>query len=154
MLYLWLKLIHIISSTLLFGTGIGTASTMVYAYYSKNRQIIAAITRYVVLADWIFTATSGVLQLLTGFALVFIAGYSFTYFWIWGALLGYIIAGMCWFIVVYLQFKMRDMAHEANLTNSMLPERFHYYFKMWFILGWPAFISLLVVFYLMTIKPS
>lgn len=153
MLYLWLKLIHIISSTILFGTGIGTASTMLYGYLTKDTKIIAAITRYVVLADWMFTATSGVLQFFTGLSLVLVAGYSFSNFWIWGAIIGYVIAGVCWFPVVYLQLKMRDMAAAATLHNTHLPDAFHRYFKIWFYLGWPAFISLMGVFYLMTVKP-
>ena len=36
MLYLWLKFIHVLSSTILFGTGIGTACVMLYAYTCKS----------------------------------------------------------------------------------------------------------------------
>lgn len=42
MLYLWIKLLHILSATILFGTGIGTAAVLVYGYYSKNKLITAA----------------------------------------------------------------------------------------------------------------
>lgn len=150
--YLWLKFIHIISSTILFGTGIGTACIMLYGHLTKNVQVIAATTRYVVLADWIFTGTSGLIQPITGFGMVYLVGYPWNSLWIIGSILGYIIAACCWFPVVYLQIKIRDFAKKAEATNTPLPPVYFRYFKYWFYLGWPAFISLIIVFYLMTSK--
>lgn len=152
--YLWLKFIHVVSSTILFGTGIGTACVMLYSHLTQDTRIISVISRYVVMADWIFTAPSGVVQLLTGLWMVYLAGYSFYAWWIWGSLAGYVIALFCWLPVVYLQIRMRDMAIEANAVNSHLPVKYYTLFRYWFYLGWPAFISLLIVFYLMTNKPS
>ncbi|MBI2786370.1 MAG: DUF2269 domain-containing protein [Legionella longbeachae] len=154
MLYFWLKFIHVISSTILFGTGIGTACTMLYAHQTKNTQVIAATTRYVVLADWIFTGTSGFIQPLTGLWMVYLAGFSWTSLWVMGSIIGYLIAAFCWFPVVYLQIKMRDFAAEADQNNTPLAPIYFRYFKYWFYLGWPAFISLIIVFYLMTNKPG
>jgi uncharacterized membrane protein len=153
MLYLWIKYIHVLSSTVLFGTGIGTASIMLYGHYTKDTHVIAAITRYVVLADWLFTATSGIMQPLTGFWMIYIAGYSLKLMWVWGSILGYLIAGLCWVPVVFLQIKMRDAAIAASTHKEPLPNAYFRYFKYWFCLGWPAFISLMIVFYLMTNKP-
>lgn len=152
-MYFWLKFIHVISSTILFGTGIGTACVMLYAHQTRNIIVIAAIARYIVLADWVFTTTSGIIQLLTGLCMVYLAGYTFSATWIWGSLLGYTIAACCWFPVVYLQIKMRDFAIEANQSKTPLPAQYYSYFHYWFWLGWPAFFSLIIVFYLMTNKP-
>lgn len=152
MLYLWLKWLHILSATILFGTGIGTACNMFLAHRTRDVYIIAATSRYVVLADWMFTSTSGVIQPITGLWMVYLAGYSLTSTWILGTILGYIIAACCWFPVVYLQIKMRDIAVTALKNNSNLPLQYFRYFNYWFCLGWPAFISLIVVFYLMTFK--
>ncbi len=153
MLYLWLKFIHVISSTILFGTGIGTASVMLYGHLTRDTRIIAAISRYVVIADWVFTSPSAIVQLLTGLWMVHLAGYSFSLLWVWGGLIGYSIAAVCWIPVVYLQMKMHAFAEHAEKFRLPLPARYHQYFKYWFCLGWPAFISLVVVFYLMTNKP-
>jgi uncharacterized membrane protein len=153
MAYLWLKLIHVISSTILFGTGLGTATVMLYGYYCQNISAMAVINRYVVLVDWIFTGTSGFIQPISGLLLVYIAGYPLHSLWIIGSLIAYSIAAVCWFVVVYLQIKLRDLSELACQKNSELPEIYHVYFKWWFILGWPAFISLIVVFYLMVMKP-
>lgn len=153
MLYLWLKFFHVLSSTILFGTGIGTASTMVYSHMTRDTHVIAATTRYVVFADWIFTTTSAFIQPITGFWMMYLVGYSFTAFWIAGSIIGYVVAAFCWFPVVHFQMKMRDLAAKADAEKTALPETYYKYFKYWFILGWPAFISLIIVFYLMTNKP-
>lgn len=154
MLYFWLKFIHVLSSTILFGTGIGTACTMLYAHKTQNTQIIASTASYVVLADWIFTGTSGFVQPVTGLWMVYLVGYSWTSLWIMGSIIGYLIAAFCWFPVVYLQIKMRDLAVIAAQNNTPLPAEYFRYFKYWICLGWPAFISLIIVFYLMTNKPA
>lgn len=154
MLYLYLKFIHIVSSTILFGTGIGTASNLFLAHRTKDISLIAATTRYVVVADWIFTGTSGIVQAITGLWMVFLVGYSLTSLWILGSIIGYCIAALCWFPVVYLQIKMRDMAVLAHKSGTTLPPLYYRYYHIWFWLGWPAFISLIVVFYLMSNKPT
>lgn len=151
--YLWLKLIHILSATILFGTGIGTASTFLFAHRTGNPHIIASTARYVVLADWMFTTSSGIIQPITGLWMMYLAGYALTSTWILGAIVGYLIAACCWFPVVYLQIKMRDIASNAAAKKSALPAQYYQYFKVWFWLGWPAFFTLMIVFYLMTFKP-
>lgn len=153
MLYLWLKYIHILSSTILFGTGIGTACVMMYGHYTKNINAMAVINQYVVRVDWLFTGTSGFLQPLTGLWMVYLMGYPLTSLWLLGSMIGYLITAICWFIVVYLQIKIRNITIHAALNNTALPPQYYLYFKYWFILGWPAFISLLIVFYLMVMKP-
>lgn len=152
-LYLWLKFIHILSSTILFGTGIGTACNLFLAHKTKDIYLIANTAKYVVLADWIFTGTSGFIQPVTGFWMVYLAGYSFTSLWVLGSIIGYLIAAFCWLPVVYFQIKMRDFAFAAYKNNTALPPTYFRYFRYWFYLGWPAFISLIIVFYLMTSKP-
>jgi len=153
MLYLWVKTIHILSSTLLFGTGIGTACNLYFANKTKDIYLIAKTTHYVVIADWIFTGTSGILQPITGFWMMALYHYSFTLKWIMGGIIGYLIAGIAWCIVVYLQIQLRNLARVALNNQQPLPPLYHRYFRYWFLLGWPAFMSLLIVFYLMTNKP-
>lgn len=153
MLYLWIKYLHILSSAVLFGTGLGTAAYMFIACQTKNVKIISSVTRQVVIADWLFTSTSGLLQPITGLLLVYLAGYSFKLPWIWGAILGYIIAACCWFPVVYLQIQIHQLAKAAHQQAAPLPAQYFRYYRYWFWLGWPAFLSLMTVFYLMTNKP-
>ena len=153
MLYAWIKIIHIISSSVLFGTGLGTAFYMFYVNLQKNVALIAKATAEVVFADWLFTLTSGIIQAITGFALVFLKNYSLSSFWVYASILGYVIAGACWVPVVWLQMQCRDLAITAAANNIPLSDEYKKYFKIWWLLGIPAFIALIGVFYLMTNKP-
>jgi len=126
---------------------------LIYGSYTNNSTIIALINRYVVMADWIFTAPSIVIQPITGVLMIGLVNYSFSYFWIYGSIIAYSIAVCCWIPVVFLQYKMRNIAMKSLNKNELLPREYYYYFKIWFLLRWPAFLSFLIVFYLMTFKP-
>ena len=56
--YVIVKWLHILSSTLLFGTGLGSAFYMFFASRTRDAHAIAVVVRYVVIADWLFTATT------------------------------------------------------------------------------------------------
>ncbi len=154
MLYAWIKILHIISASVLFGTGLGTAFYMFHVNQQKNVALIAAATSAVVVADWLFTATSGVIQAITGFILVYLKGYSLLSLWVLGSILGYVIAGICWLPVVWLQMQCRDLALEASIKKVPLSPEYQRYFRIWCLLGIPAFIALTGVFYLMANKPE
>ncbi len=152
--FLWVKWIHILSATLLFGTGLGTAFHMLATYVRGEVSAVAAMTRNTVLADWLFTATSGVVQPATGFLMVYLVGYDPFEGWLALTYLLYVIAGACWLKVVLLQYEMRDLAIAATENGEALPDEFHRAMRLWFILGWPAFFSLITVFVLMVMKPA
>jgi uncharacterized membrane protein len=152
--YLVVKWVHILSSTFLFGTGIGSAFYMLFTSISKDVRAIAVVSRHVVLADWIFTSTTVVLQPLTGFYLVHLAGYPLGSTWIAWSLGLYLLAGACWLPVVWIQLKMRDMAQVAARTDTALPALYWRYLRIWTALGIPAFFALIVVFWLMVAKPA
>jgi uncharacterized membrane protein len=153
--YVVWKWLHILSSTLLFGTGIGTAFFMFVANRTGDVRAIAVVTRTVVIADWIFTATTVVFQPLSGWMMMRIAGIPWTATWIWLSLLLYAVAGLCWLPVVWLQMHLREMANETAASGApMLPARYWRYERVWVVLGIPAFSALVVVFYLMVAKPA
>ena len=153
-MYLTLKLVHILSATVLFGTGLGTAFSMWRANASKDPGVILVVTRNVVLADWLFTTPAAIVQPLSGFALASAAGFSFNSHWLLLALVLYVFVGACWIPVVWLQLRMRDLAREAVATAQPLGSRYHHYFRIWFALGWPAFLGVLAIFVLMVFKPA
>ncbi len=154
MLYVWIKIIHIISASVLFGTGLGTAFYMLYANLQKDTKLIAKATTEVVIGDWLFTLTSGVIQAMTGFILIYLKGYSLLSFWVLASILSYVIAGVCWVPVVWLQIRCRDLAIFASANTISLPDEYKTYFRIWWLLGIPAFTLLVIVFYLMTNKPT
>lgn len=151
--YVVLKWLHIVSSTLLFGTGIGSAWYMLFANVSRDVRAIAVVAKYVVVADWLFTATTAILQPLTGFYMIYLAGYPLHSKWIMWSIILYVIAGVCWLPVVWLQIRMRDLAAEAARLDTPLPALYWRYFRIWVALGVPAFAAFIVIFWLMVAKP-
>ncbi len=155
MSYILLKYIHILSSTLLFGTGLGTAFHGFLAFRTKDPHVVAAVGRSVVLADWLFTAPAVIVQPITGVAMALQASVPLTSGWLALSIALYILVGMCWLPVVWLQIQLRRMA-EACLRSGgdPLPPLYFHYLRLWFILGWPAFMAVLAIFYLMVFKPD
>lgn len=154
MSYFILKFIHILGASVLFGTGLGIAFFMFFAVRSGDIKIIAPVSRIVVVADYIFTFTAALLQPISGALLVLEVGYSFSEFWVYLSLILYVFIGLCWIPVVFMQIEMSKLANEAFKTGSALPARFHLLYRRWFILGWPAFISIMGIFALMIMKPD
>jgi uncharacterized membrane protein len=153
MTYLVVKWLHVLSSTVLFGTGLGSAYYMFFASRTRDPRVIAAVVRYVVIADWLFTTTTIVFQPLTGFWMLHLSGIPWTSRWIIASLALYVLAGVCWLPVVWLQLRMRDMAARASAEGAALPPLYWVYLRRWTALGVPAFVALVIVFWLMVAKP-
>ena len=152
--FTWLKLIHILSATVLFGTGLGTAFFMWRADRSGDLPAIAVTARHVVLADFLFTVPAVMVQPVTGVLIAIEADYTFTEPWLLAAIGLYLLIGACWLPVVRLQLRMRDLAEAARATSEPLPASYHRAMRLWFTLGWPAFASILAVFALMVFRPT
>lgn len=151
--YLVAKWLHILSSTVLFGTGLGTAYYMFFASRTRDPRVIASVFGYGVAADWLFTTTTIVFQPLSGWYMAHLAGIPLTTRWILWSIGLYFLAGACWLPVVWLQLRMRDMARQALADGTPLPDAYARYLRIWVLLGIPAFLALVVVFYLMVAKP-
>ncbi|WP_306112253.1 MULTISPECIES: DUF2269 family protein [Roseovarius] len=152
--YLITKWLHILSSTVLFGTGIGTAFQMVWAMRTGRVQTIHSVASGVVVADWLFTTPAGIVQPLTGLALIHMAGFDPFAPWLLVTYALYLLGFACWAPVVRLQIRIRNLAAEALHTDAPLPQAAHRAYRIWFALGWPAFASLTLVFWLMVTKPA
>jgi uncharacterized membrane protein len=151
---LTVKLIHILSAILLFGTGLGTAFHGLASNLSKDVRAIAVADRNVVLADWLFTTPTVVIQPATGLWLAHLQDWPLTTGWIVASLVLYALAGACWLPVVLLQLRMRRMAEAAVAEGTALPPLYHHYFRIWFALGWPAFAAMVAIVALMVLKPE
>lgn len=150
--YALVKTIHILSSTLLFGTGLGSAYYLWRAHLEGDTRAVASVVRHVVQADWIFTTPTIVIQPLTGAWLVHAGGYPWSG-WVAASIALFIIAGACWLPVVWLQLRMRDLAAQSAVHDSPLSTQYWRYARIWFWLGVPAFAAIVGVFFLMVFKP-
>jgi uncharacterized membrane protein len=152
--YLLIKWVHILSSTVLFGTGLGIAFFQWSAHRRGEIQHIAHTARTVVVADAVFTAPAVVLQFITGWWLMQRLGLGFDQFWLAAALGLYLLAGACWLPVLWLQIRARDLALAAARQGTPLPAAYHRVMRWWFALGWPAFMAVFATFWLMVRKPA
>ena len=152
--YLFLKWIHVLSSTILFGFGAGTAWYMWNAHLTRDPATIASVGRMVVRADWIFTGTSGIVQPLSGIALAYLIGWPLTAPWLVATYALYLLAFVCWAPVVWLQIKAQQLAQDAADSGSALVPAYFRVMHAWFLLGWPAFLALVAIFWLMVAKPA
>jgi uncharacterized membrane protein len=152
--YTLLKVAHVLGATVLLGTGAGIAFFMLMAHRARDPAIIAHTAGIVVLADTVFTASAVILQPITGAALAHMAGYSLLSGWIGLSLVLYVVTGLCWLPVVWIQMRLRDMAVHSVATGEPLPERYFRMFRLWFVLGFPAFTAVLTIVWLMVAKPA
>ncbi len=148
-----LKWIHIISATLLFGTGLGSAFYKWSADRSGNLQAIAHTNRIVVIADWTFTTPTIIIQPITGIWLLSILGIPLNQGWVIATFALYCLAGACWLPVVWLQIRMRELSVTAVKQGESIDKSYHYYARIWFWLGIPAFTAMVAIYFLMVFKP-
>jgi len=149
-----LKLVHLLGATVLLGTGLGIAFFMWMAHRSDEPRLIAHTAKIVVVADFVFTAVAVVVQPISGAALAWIIGYSLLDPWIVASLALYLLVGLCWLPVVWIQIRLAALATAAAASSTVLPAEYHQLFRLWFALGWPGFGGTIAIFVLMIWKPT
>lgn len=148
--YLIVKTLHILSATLMVGTGFGTAFYLFFANRSGNVQAQAVVSRLVCRADWWFTTPAVIFQPLSGLWMIRHAGMD----WIVWTLVLYTLVGLCWLPVVVLQLRMAKTAQAAaERGERQLPDAYWRDARRWELLGYPAFCAMVIVYFLMVLKP-
>ena len=150
------KLLHLLSASVVFGTGMGIAF---FAWFGYRRAMAAeeidglrAVLRLTVIGDTVFTAPAVVLQLVSGIVLINLNQWSLLSPWSLSVLALYATVGALWLPVVVIQILMSREANRAPTIADLSPG-FHRQFLAWFVLGVPAFLIVLLLFYLMVAKP-
>ena len=145
--YLWIKLVHILSATILFGTGLGIAFFMLRAHLSGSREAMTIVVRSVVMADWVFTAPAVVVQLLSGLWLTRYLGISHDSTWFFSVIFLFSFVGVCWVPVVWIQIRIQRILANGGDRND-----YHRLFITWTVLGTLAFSGVLLLLALMVSK--
>ncbi|PIW30355.1 MAG: DUF2269 domain-containing protein [Rhodobacterales bacterium CG15_BIG_FIL_POST_REV_8_21_14_020_59_13] len=149
-----LRWLHVGGATVLLGTGAGIAFFMLMAHRTRDPALIAHTASVVVIADAIFTATAVILQPITGILLAWTVGWALGESWIVLSLVLYVVTGAFWLPVVWIQMRLRDLARAAHGDNAPLPASYYRLFRIWFACGIPAFLSVLVILWLMIARPA
>jgi uncharacterized membrane protein len=149
-----LRWLHVIGACVLLGTGAGIAFFMLLAHRTRDARLIAHVAGSVVIADFLFTATAVIAQPLTGIALALQIGWRLTEGWVLVSLGLYVVTGLFWVPVVFMQIRMRDIARAAAENRTALPEAYFRLFRLWFACGFPAFGAVLAILWLMLERPD
>lgn len=149
-----LRWTHVIGATVLFGTGAGIAFFMLMAQRTGRADLVAHVAGTVVVADTIFTATAVVVQPISGVLLARALGWPLSEGWIVLSLLLYVVTGLFWLPVVWIQIRIRNLARQAAIENRPLPAEEKHLFRIWFACGFPAFAAVLAIVWLMVARPA
>ena len=154
--YLLWKVAHVISASLIFGTGLGIAFFCWFGYRSAMRSgdigALRTTLRLTVIADACFIAPAVVFQIFSGLALIKELNWALLSQWSIAVAVLFVLVGACWLPVVAIQSSLAREAALAPAIDALSPA-FHRRFRIWFALGVPAFLGILVIYYLMVAKP-
>lgn len=150
---LFLRWLHVLGATVLLGTGAGIAFFMVMAHRARDPALIAHVAGTVVIADWLFTASAVLLQPITGYLLAREIGWPLSEGWVALSLALYVLTGCFWLPVVWIQHRLRQLASDAAKNAAPLPARYFQLYRIWFACGFPAFLSVLTIIWLMLARP-
>ncbi|MDC0657530.1 DUF2269 domain-containing protein [Leisingera sp. SS27] len=149
-----LRWLHVIGACVLLGTGAGIAFFMMMAHRTRDAALIAHTASVVVVADLLFTATAVIAQPITGGLLAWRLGWPLSAGWLALSLGLYVLTGLFWLPVVWIQLRLRNLARAAAETGEALPARYHCLFAIWFACGIPAFAAVLAILWLMLARPD
>ena len=152
-LYFLIKYLHVLGAIVILGTGTGIAFFMLMAHRSHDAGFIARTASVVVIADAIFTLSAVILQPVTGGLLMMLSATGIMERWILASLVLYVVAGLFWVPVVFMQIEMRDLARNAADQRTALPSRYFVLFRRWFAFGFPGFGTTMLILWLMIAKP-
>jgi uncharacterized membrane protein len=152
--YFIIKYLHVLGAIVILGTGTGIAFFMLMAHRSRDAAFIARTAAIVVIADMLFTATAVMTQPVTGGILMMLSSTALTERWLATSLALYVVAGLFWIPVIFMQIEMRDLARAVAAQNAPLPPRYFALFRRWFLFGIPGFGSVMIILWLMIAKPQ
>ena len=152
-LYFLVKYLHVLGAIVILGTGSGIAFFMLMAHRSGDASFIARTASTVVFADMLFTLTAVLLQPVSGGVLMLLSSTALAERWLMMSLALYVVAGLFWIPVIFMQIEMRDLARAALAQAEPLPPRYFRLIRRWMVFGLPGFGSVMIILWLMIAKP-
>nr|WP_279613945.1 DUF2269 domain-containing protein [Pseudomonas sp. RGM 3321] len=149
---MYLKYLHVIAAIFLFGFGMGSYLYLIAASRSGNSQVIAHVARMVVRFDTWITTPAGIVQVITGYALLRVTGMPLLTDWVLMSLVIFVCVGALWLPVLILQKRLQRMAEHAAATGTVLADRFWTIYRVWFWLGVAGFSGMFLIVLMMVSK--
>ena len=151
--YFLVKTLHVLSATILFGTGLGTAFFFWSARNGEDAVRLHA-ARTTDKADFLFTLPAVIVQPASGAWLIARAAYDPGDLWLAATYGLYVLVGLCWLPVVWLQMRMAAMLTAKAEGRAFDAAHYERLRRWWFALGWPAFAGIVLIVFLMVAKPA
>ena len=145
---------HILGVILLAGNITITAFWKVLADMTKDAKLIAFANRGVIIADWIFTTSGIILTFGAGIGISVMGQWPlFEVSWLSWSVVWFVIAGLLWmFCLIPLQIRQMRAA-KLFAQTGIIPESYWRDARSWITIGLIATVPLLIILYLMVVKP-
>lgn len=145
---------HILGVILLAGNITITAFWKVLADMSRDVKLIAFANRAVIIADWLFTLPGIVLTLVGGVSISLMGRWPlFEVSWLSWSVVWFVVAGLLWLgFLIPLQIRQHRAAR-LFLETGIIPDSYWRDAKSWIIIGLIATVPLLIILFLMVVKP-
>jgi uncharacterized membrane protein len=119
-----IRLLHVLSSALMFGVGVGAFWFVNTAAASKHPVALAVTARNAFAAEMAFGVPVAIIQPLTGWLLMLELGYRFDSAWFWSVVAAYIVTGIAWVYLIKAEYKLRALTAPLAPIESV-PELQH-----------------------------
>lgn len=149
-----LKTLHILSASILFGTGLGIAFFCYRGLKDAETPVRYFATRTTVLADYVFTLPAVIIQPVTGIWMAKLANYELSELWLSISIALYSVASITWFATLFVRRNLRNMAKEALQTGQQPPAAFTRTMRLWTMLSMAALIDLIIIYFVMVVQPE
>lgn len=146
--------LHVLGAVLFIGNIITGVFWKVATDRTGEPQSIYRMSKFVMLADYVFTLPGIALLITFGHLLVEEAGYPLME-WNWLSLsyLLFIVSGVVWMVaLVPLQRKMVRMS-KIGVESGRIPESYYHYSRLWSGIGTFSILLPLITLFLMVVKP-
>src|SRR5271170_6902023 len=149
-----IKFVHVLAAAAMFGTWLCLASFMVLAHRSGNTSVVALTTQFVVSVEKMVMIAAIALLPVSGFPLASAIGLSpLSELRIDISLVLYAVIVVCWIAAFRIEIRIRDLAREAALNATRLPEPYRRLFRKWCMLAGPILVGMMIVVALMIWQP-
>ena len=150
--YFSLKILHILGSVFLFGTGIGLTFYLHVARRSGDADIIRLMTKNAILADFIFTVPGYAVVCATGYLLFQRMQLALGTQWLLVVAALFLFFSVLWFTSLYKVWRLKPLVHNIEI-GSPLAAGVALTIRHRCRSNILAFTALFLIFVLMTFKP-
>jgi uncharacterized membrane protein len=148
-----IKFVHMIAMAIMFGTWIGIAAFMLFAYRSRNASVAAVTVLFAVRAELMLMIPAIALQPLAGYPLAVAIGERFDEYWLEVSVAIYAAVVVVWLANLMIELRMRKVTQNAAMKSLPLPNSYRRMFFVWSALTVAGLAGVIAIMALMIWQP-